>query len=161
MNVPGRTIRWILAILALTAGALLARRSDPSVLYSIFLFGITALLILPELLRPFTWGIDFLLGTLPGSGGKPPLDLRLARFYEREERYEDALGEYERVMKNYPRELEPYERSLHLIAELGGTQKELDALYQKALRRIRDEGMRESLRDAYEEAKLKLSRLTS
>ncbi len=156
MQTLGPWIRRVLAALVVAATIVLARQGPEFMLLSLPAVVLIAVLLLPDLARPFTWLIDWIFGTLPGSGDKPPLDLRLARFYEQEERYEEAIAEYERISGLYPKVVEPYERMLHLSVQVGGDLNDLEVVYQRGQRHLKDDQMLEALRDAYEEARLQV-----
>lgn len=157
MNEWGKWIRRGAAVVIMVSAIILAVRNPVGVLWAIPMFALFAILMMPELVRPFTFVVDWLLGTMPGSNEKPPLDLRLARHYVKEERYEDALAEYLRVMSHHPGVVETYVKVMEMIAELGGNMRELDAVYQKGQRKLTSPGDLEELKDAYEEARMKLN----
>lgn len=118
------------------------------ILFSLPLVAIGALLLMPELTRPVTWMIDALMGTQPGRGERPPIDLRLARFYVANERLDEALEEYARVMKWHPGISEPYEETMILLARTGAPRKEIDRVHQIALRRMRSPEARHAIESA-------------
>jgi hypothetical protein len=114
---------------------------------------VATLLVLPELVRPFTWIIDHLFGTGPGSGDRPPLDLRLARAYVEQERYADALEEYRRVQGWHPAVSEPYEQIMILLARSGsGRRSDVERVYRQGRRHLRSREARADLDRARKEA---------
>lgn len=121
---------------------------------------VATLLILEELTRPFTWIIDSVFGTTRGSGERPPLDLRLARFYVEQERLDDALSEYTRMMKLHPTIPEPYEQIMILLASTGQSRARIDKVKRQGLRKMRSPEARASLESAHQKA-LELSRESS
>lgn len=147
---------WVRRGLAVACGVgaiLCIRQYAAGVMLAIPLGILGALLALPELTFPFTWLIDVWLGTGAPPGQRPPLDLRLAQHYVRAERWEDACAEYERILGFYPGVEEPYEELFRLGARLGRTEREMQRLYRKAQRRIRDREARSRLFRAFEEAR--------
>jgi hypothetical protein len=65
----------------------------------------------------------------------PPLTLRLARFYRRDLRFDEALDECERLLEYHPRSLELWCELLHSIRERG-TAGELPRYLRRARRRL-------------------------
>ncbi len=53
-------------------------------------------------MKPIGLLVDSIFGTGTVFGERPPLDLRLAWHYVKEERFEDSIDEYERVRGYYP-----------------------------------------------------------
>lgn len=147
---------WIRRSLALACGTgafVCVRADEAGILWAIPLGILTGLLALPELLRPFFWLIDSLFGTGIQPWSRPPLDLRLARFYLREERWEEAFAEYERILSYYPRVEEGYVQLFKLGPRLGRSERWGQRLCRKALRRIREEAARSRLLGAWESAR--------
>ena len=129
------------------------RWHEAGILIALPLGIVTGLLALPELLSPFFWLIDSLFGTGRESGRLPPLDLRLARFYVQEERWEEAFAEYERILRLRPWVEEAYLQLFKLGARLGRSERWGAQLLRKAQRRMRDEGARSRLAGVWEEAR--------
>lgn len=148
--------KWLRRGLALlcAAGAVWCIRSQVAGFLVALPLGIlTAVLALPELVRPFTWLIDVWLGTAPSAGSRPALDLRLARYYLEKERWEDAYAEYERILGYYPGVEEPYEEMFKLGARLGQSEAQIHRLYRRSLRRVRNREAQSRLLRAWEEAR--------
>jgi hypothetical protein len=155
-SIRGTWSQWLRRLLALSFGVaavVFIRRGDTGVLVAFPLGILGAVLALPELLFPFTWLIDVLFGTA-SQAGRPPLDLRLARSYVKQERWEEAYEEYERVSGYHPGVEEPYVELLKLGARLGRPERQIDRIFRKGMRRIRDEEGRLRLRKVWEEARI-------
>jgi len=143
-------LRW-LAALSLMALAVWLSNGIGIVFFLPFVV-VATLLVIPELTRPFTWMIDVLMGTTPPSGGRPPIDLRLARSYVEQERLDDALAEYARVMKWHPKIAEPYEQTMILLARTGATRARIERVHRQGLRRLRSPDARTDLATALRKA---------
>jgi hypothetical protein len=113
---------------------------------------VATLLVLQELTHPVTWLIDSVLGTAQGSGERPPLDLRLARFYVEQERLDEALNEYARMMKLHPGIPEPYEQLMILLARTGAPRRRVDRVKRRGLHKLRLPEARASLESAHQKA---------
>jgi hypothetical protein len=113
---------------------------------------VATLLVLKELTYPVTWMIDSFLGTTQGSPDKPPLDLRLARFYVEQDRLDEALAEYLRMMKLHPLIPEPYEQIMILLARTGASRTRIDQIRSRGLRKLRILDARNGLESAYQKA---------
>lgn len=136
-------------------GVWLAMPPEPPILFivSILCFVLALAFLLPEVMRPFTWMVDKFFGTGPGEGGKPPLDLRLVRFYVKEERFEDALEEARRIVKFHPYAAEAWEQAILMTAIVSRDRGKVDRIFRKANRKIKDLDGRAALRRCYEQAK--------
>lgn len=154
-SVRGTWTQWFRRLLALSFGVaavVVIRRDDMGVLFAFPLGTVAAVLALPELLFPFTWLIDFLFGT-GSQAGRPPLDLRLARSYVKQERWDEAYEEYERVSIYHPGVEEPYVELLKLGLRLDRSERQIDRVFRKGMRRIRDEEGRARLRRVWEKVR--------
>ncbi len=81
-------------------------------------------------MKPIGLLVDSIFGTGTLFAERPPLDLRLAQHYVREERFADAIDEYERVRGYYPDIAEVYEEPLVLLGKIGAEREEIDELYR-------------------------------
>lgn len=85
--------------------------------------------------RPFTGFVDFLyFGNNPVE--PPPVNLRLARAYRRDLRFEEAVGECERILQYHPRSLAVWCELLHAVREKGSAE-ELARCFHKARSRLK------------------------
>ena len=91
--------------------------------------------------KPFTAVID---GIYFGNNSReaPPLTLRLARWYRRNLRFEEAQQECERQLEYHPRSLELWCELIHGARESGNGTK-MDAFLKKARHRLDAEGCRQ------------------
>jgi len=144
------------ALTCVIAAGVCLLREPVGILFALPLTAIAAVLALPELLRPFVWVGDALFGT-GQSGQRPPLDLRLARHYLKEERWQEAWAEYERIQSYHPKVSEPYEEMMKLCPRLGFSEKEIERIHRKGTRRVRDRQARAELDRARGEARAALA----
>lgn len=145
-------VRWIFAAALVGCVVYLTRLSDYAFIFGLPLLIVVAILILPEILRPISWIVDSLFGTGVVFAERPPLDLRLAQHYVKEERWGDAIEEYARVRGYYPAILEVYSEPLILMAKTGAERHEIDELLAKGQRKITDPESLADLKRSYEKA---------
>lgn len=145
-------LRWVAVVLLATGAVVFSRSSPGGFLLSIPLVGLAAILALPELLRPVAWLVDALFGTGTHRGERPALDLRLARFYEREERWEEAIGEYERLLGFHPEVTELHRELMRLQAREKYPVRSIRRTYRRGLKRARTAEERSALTSAWETA---------
>ncbi|MEO6848299.1 MAG: hypothetical protein ABI443_11600 [Chthoniobacterales bacterium] len=77
--------------------------------FAIMMFGI--FLVAPEVVRVIASPISNFFGGiffLNARYSKPPLSYNLARFYEKEERLDEAIVEYGKIIRYYPEERDAY-----------------------------------------------------
>ncbi|MFT5468477.1 MAG: tetratricopeptide (TPR) repeat protein [Verrucomicrobiales bacterium] len=151
-------LRRTFALALIAFGIWLAFPPRPPIAFiaSLALFIVATGLLLKELLWPFTWMVDAFFGTGAGEGGKPPLDLRLAQFYVKEGRFEEALEEYLRVMKFHPYVAETWEQAILMTAKVSPDRAKVDRLFRRALRKLRNLEDQAAIRAAYDRAKEEL-----
>lgn len=148
-----RIARWISVVVLITGSVLLTIYVEPEgVIFALPLAALAGFLLIPELTRPVTILIDVLFAGR-AEGGKPPLDLRLARGYVKQERLEEALEEYLRMMKFHPHVSEAYEQAMILTARTGGDRAKLERLFKQGLRRVGSLEEKADLRAVYDRAK--------
>lgn len=144
--------RWIGAAAAFGLAWAISNMTIFGVLFALPFCAIGALCLMKELTRPFTWIIDEVMGTTPGSDERPPIDLRLARFYVEKELLDDAIEEYTRVMRWHPAISEPYEEIMVLLARTGAPRKRIDQMLRRGRRHLRSPDARAALDRAYRQA---------
>ncbi|MEM1297563.1 MAG: hypothetical protein AAGH89_19505, partial [Verrucomicrobiota bacterium] len=130
----------------------LTRQSHYGFIFGLPLLIAVAILILPEFLKPIGWMVDSLFGTGVVFGERPPLDLRLAQHYVKEERWEEAIDEYARVRGYYPAILEVYSNPMILMAKIGHEREEIDELFAQGQRKITDRETLADLKRSHEKA---------
>ncbi len=145
-------LRWLIAAGLIATIVLMARANEFGILLGLPLLVIAAFFVMPEIMKPVSWMVDSLFGTGPGPGGRPPLDLRLAQHYVKQERLKDAIEEYERIQGFYPGIPETYEQMMLLTAQIGGSRKAIDSFFAQGKRQIKDPESRGDLQRAYDEA---------
>lgn len=101
---------------------------------------------------PFTAFIDSVF--LPGEkGGKPALNLELPAFYERQNRFEEALTEYQKMIRFHPEQPIGWLGAIRLLLGTFEDQRQARRLYEKARRRFRsDQDTLASLEKTWREA---------
>ncbi len=151
-------LRWAIAAALVICVILMAKRSPFGFLLGLPLLIAVALLIMPELMKPIGLLVDSIFGTGTLFAERPPLDLRLAQHYVKEERFADAIDEYERVRGYYPDIPEVYEEPLVLLAKIGAEREEIDELYRTGQRKITEAEARGNLSLAYDRALEELRR---
>jgi hypothetical protein len=102
--------------------------------------------------RPMQRTVDSIYGTEEGDG-VPPLDYRLARFYVKEDRIEDAIDAYGRILEHYPAESDAYLEILPLLSGTPDASRTIDQFQQKAAKHISDAGLRDYVERAYTSAR--------
>lgn len=68
---------------------------------------------------------------------KPPMDLELPAFYEREKRFQEALDEYRKIIRYHPEKTPGWLGALRLLLAEFDDPDGAEALYRKANRRFR------------------------
>ena len=113
------------------------------------LFGLAALIsgvffFLPELSALIVSPVArFFSGfVFPEVTDKAPLDYTLARFYTKNGRLEEALGQYFMILENYPQEVAAY-REGQEVAQSAGDTAAAARLTKMALRKLKDPAARE------------------
>ena len=130
LNIAGR---WLLSVvLGVMAGPL-------GFLFPVFL-------IFPEVAQLFSLGPSAFIDAIFFPGGHeamPPYTVKLARFYVKKQRWEDAEDEYARMLSFYPGALEAWEERLALAflrgADADPEPQKILALAIKALKRPEDQ----------------------
>ena len=139
-----KKLRWMVAVFCLLvsvrlmAGALKIEgygAAGPAIL-SVISFLVSILLISAETALPLAeWCAKPFENLFFPSDQftKPPLSYLLARRYAREQRLEDAVGEYEKIIHYYPEERTAYRELLELTRSMGATElhEEYVALFKK------------------------------
>ena len=144
LNIGGR---WLLSIgLAVLGGPL-------GLLGGLWFLGtplgfvfLLVFLIFPEVAQLFSLGPSAFIDAVFFPGGreaKPPYTVKLARFYVKKQRWEDAEDEYARMLSFYPGALEAWEERLALAFLRGANAdpepQKILALAIKALKRPEDQ----------------------
>jgi len=135
--------RWIFSIGFFgVAGSLLQRgyqQLDPTQLgFGLLFFFVGVAVIFTKLLelacRPLIMVIDAIF--FPGGKlSKPVKNLKLPLYYEKENRWEEALAEYRKIIRYYPDEALAYEGAIRILMEELGDFPQAEALYAKSQRR--------------------------
>lgn len=89
----------------------------PNLLYMLGSFILGIIFLTPEFIKIIIYPVTSLFSNTLVSGAKlkkPPLSYKLAEFYIKEERFDDAIYEFEKIIEYYPEE----ERSYLEIAEI-------------------------------------------
>ena len=145
MSHKNRILRWVFAI-GLMGCALALAKHGYNILEFIWfvpamvMAGIGVGLILKDVISlataPFSLLVDSII--FPKVfGGKPPPNYKLAEFYVKEERWEDAEAEFSTILKNHPGEKDAYLRLMDLLMERGDFE-ESHKVYLRAKRKLRD-----------------------
>tara|TARA_R110002096_G_scaffold316010_10_gene510364 strand:- start:18736 stop:19254 length:519 start_codon:yes stop_codon:yes gene_type:complete len=145
-------VRWLIAAILVGCVVYLSKQSPYGFLLGLPLLIVVAILIMPEILKPISWMVDSLFGTGVVFGERPPLDLRLAQHYVKEERWDDAIEEYARVRGYYPAIPDVYTEPMILLAKLGAEKEEIEELFAKGQHKITDQEAKADLKRAYESA---------
>lgn len=162
MSLPraATTVRWMVAF-AVGAGGLyllarvLSQGGDWLTVFAKSLYDLAALmtgviLVSPELVwwavTPIHRMLDHLL--LPSETETPPVDFRLARFYARGLRYEEACEEYTKIIAYHPEATDAYLEGIRAAA-LGGDPTVARKFYRGARRYLRSRDERRLLDAVY------------
>lgn len=120
--------------------------------FAILMTGI--MLLGPELVRWAAMPIQHVLTGLlfPSQSEKPPVDYKLARFYCRQARHDEAVEQYWKIVHYHPEELTAYLEGIDaaISADLPETAAKF---YRSGLRHLRHPEARRELYRAYESAK--------
>ena len=135
--------RWVLALLC--AGVTAKLVHDAVGMEGLAAFGrmiggllgmiTTVLLISPEtVFKVAEWCARLFVGMIWPSAQleKPPLNYRLARYYTRSQRLEEAVAEYQKIIHFYPKERNAYQELIAVAIQLGD--EELRVKYAALLR---------------------------
>lgn len=88
--------------------------------------------------RPFTAFIDSVFHPRQRAD-KPPVNLELPAYYERQSRFEDALEEYRKIVRFHPEEPAGWQGVIRLLREPFHAPKEAEKIRRKAVRRFRSQ----------------------
>ena len=149
MSPFARITRWLFAIGCIGLAIILLRKGIAGgnlvgaffpVLVAMILLLCGVVLIVPELVKVFTWPLLAFIDSVFFPGGKasrPVLSYALPDFYVKEERYDEALEEYRKILRYYPKEARAYVGALELLVNEFGDKRAARELFDRARKRLR------------------------
>ena len=136
-------VRWLFAIGCFGFSGVLVKQGylnleASSLSFGILLFAIGAASIFSSLLEIATRPMMALIESIFLGGEKlnrPIKSLKLPRYYEKEERFDEALAEYEKVIRYYPDEPIAYEGAIRILVKEFDEYAQAEKIFSKSRRR--------------------------